>query len=268
MLAFSPDGKTLASSDGTTIILWNVLTRQALGEITTGQQAKEGSSVPSPIISIAFSPDGNTLASSGCGKIGQRLTTVKETYDTCLEGEIRLWNISTRHMIEQPHGGHKDEITSVAFSPDGKTLASASGLADGTIRLWDVATRQPLGGAFTGYVAVMNKLVFSPDGETLISASLGDNLPNQNIFLWNVATRQLIGQPLLRQEDSVKDIAVSPDGRWLASGGFDKALVLWEMKLEYWIAGACRVANRNLTPEEWEQYFSGQPYNKTCPNLP
>jgi WD40 repeat protein/energy-coupling factor transporter ATP-binding protein EcfA2 len=268
ILVFSSDGKIMVSSDGKNIIVWNMETRQMVGEIAPGHQYGRGNSVSLPVNSIALSPDNNTLASSGCGKRGQRIATLADTYDACLEGEIRLWNVSTRQMIGQPLSGHKDEITSVAFSPDGATLASASGQADGTIRLWDVATRQPLGGAFTGSIAVMNKMVFSPDGETLVSASLGENLPNQNIFLWNVATRQLIGQPLMRQEDSVKDIALSPNGRWLASGGFDKTLVLWDMTLESWTTDACRVANRNLTPEEWEQYFPGQPYHKTCPNLP
>ncbi|HEX8921513.1 MAG TPA: TIR domain-containing protein [Pyrinomonadaceae bacterium] len=267
-LVFSSDGKILVSSDGQNIILWNVETRQMLGQIAPGHQYNSESSVSLPVNSIALSPDSNMLASGGCGKRGQRITTVDNTYDTCIEGEIRLWDISTRQMIGRPLSGHKDEIMSVAFSPDGKTLASASGQADGTIRLWDVATRQPLGGAFTGYIAVMNKMIFSPDGETLVTASLGEELPHQNIFMWNVATRQLIGQPLIRQEDSVRDIAFSPDGRWLASGGFDKTLILWDMQLGSWSEDACRVANRNFTPEEWEQYFPGQPYRKTCPNLP
>ena len=268
MLIFSSDGETLISSDGQNIILWNVETHRMLGEIAPGHQYDRKSPISLPVNSIALSPDSKTLASGGCGKRGQRLTAVDKTYDTCLEGEIRLWNVSTRQMIRQPLSGHKDEITSVAFSPDGKTLASASGQADGTIKLWDVATRQPLGGAFTGYIAVMNKMVFSPDGETLVSASLGEDLPHQNIFLWNVGTRQLIGQPLIRLEDSVQDIAFSPDGRWLASGGINKTLILWDMTLESWLEDACRVANRNFTPEEWEQYFPGQPYHKTCPNLP
>ncbi|HUQ32201.1 MAG TPA: TIR domain-containing protein [Pyrinomonadaceae bacterium] len=268
MLIFSSDGKTLVSSEGQNIILWNIETRQRLGEIAPGHLYDSENSFSLPVNSIALSPDGKTLASGGCGKRGQRLTTVADTYDTCIEGEIRLWDVSTRRMIGQPLSGHKDKITSVAFSPDGKTLASASGQADGTIQLWDVGTRQPLGGAFTGSIAVMNKMVFSPDGETLVSASLGNALPSQNIFLWNVATRQLIGQPLLRLEDSVMDIALSPDGRWLASGGSDKALILWDMKLETWTEDACRTANRNLTPEEWEQYFPGKAYHKTCPNLP
>jgi WD40 repeat protein/energy-coupling factor transporter ATP-binding protein EcfA2 len=268
MLVFSSDGKTLVSSDGQNIILWNVETRQRLGEIAPGHQYNSERSGSLAVNSIALSPDSKTLASGGCGKRGQRITTVNNTSDACIEGEIRLWDVSTRRIIGQPLSDHKDEITSVVFSPDGKTLASASGQADGTIKLWDVATRQPLGGAFTGYIAVMNKMVFSPDGETLVSASLGEDLPHQNIYLWNVATRQLIGQPLIRLEDSVKDIAFSPDGRRLASGGFNKTLILWDMTLESWLEDACRVANRNFTPEEWEQYFPGQAYHKTCPNLP
>jgi WD40 repeat protein/energy-coupling factor transporter ATP-binding protein EcfA2 len=268
ILIFGSDGKILVSSDGRNIILWNVETRQMIGEIAPGHQYNSGSSASLPVNSVALSPDSKTLASGGCGKRGKRLTTVDDSYDTCIEGEIRFWNVATRQLIGQPLSGHKDEIMSVAFSPDGQTLASASGQADGTIRLWDVAGRAPVGGAFTGYTAVMNKMVFSPDGETLASASLGEDLPNQNIFLWNVATGQLIGQPLIRLEDSVQDIAFSPDGRWLASGGFNRTLILWNMPLESWMTDACRVANRNLTPEEWGQYFPAQPYRKTCPNLP
>ena len=74
MLGFSPDGKILASSDGNTIILWNVETRQMLGEISPGHQYKEGGAVFRPINSIAFSPDGKALASSGCARIEQRIT--------------------------------------------------------------------------------------------------------------------------------------------------------------------------------------------------
>jgi WD40 repeat protein/energy-coupling factor transporter ATP-binding protein EcfA2 len=265
MLVFSSDGQILASSDGNNIILWNAGTRQMLGEIAPGHQY--GGSVFRPVSSLAFSPDGKTLASSGCGKLEQRVSPEGEPVDLCTGGEIRLWNVATRELRGQPLTGHRDEIRSVAFSPDGKTLASSSGQYDGTIKLWDVASGQQLSGAFTGYVTVMNKVVFSPDGQTLVSASASAS-STQSIFLWDIATRQLIGQPLAGHNELIKDIAFSPDGRRLASGGWGKTLILWDMKLESWIADACRVANRNLTHEEWGQYFQAQPYHKTCPNLP
>jgi WD40 repeat protein len=268
MLAFSSDGQVLASSDGNNIILWNVETRRMLGEIAPGHQYKEGSTVFRPVSSFVFSPDGKSLASSGCARIERTSSPDGEPIDLCSRGEIRLWDVATRELLGQPLTGHRDEIRSVAFSPDGRTLASASGQFDGTIRLWDVASRAPLGGPFMGSVSVMNKIVFSPDGETLVSASAGAGLSTQNIFLWDVATRELIGQPLTGHNDFIQDIAFSPDGRWLASGGLGKTLILWDMKLESWMTAACRVANRNLTRQEWRRYFADQSYRKTCPNLP
>jgi WD40 repeat protein len=75
--------------------------------------------------------------------------------------------------------GHTDMVASVAFSPDGKTLASAS--ADNTIRLWDVASHQALGAPLTGHTNWVRSVAFSPDGKTLASAS-ADN----TIRLWDI----------------------------------------------------------------------------------
>ncbi|MBI3248818.1 MAG: WD40 repeat domain-containing protein [Deltaproteobacteria bacterium] len=116
--------------------------------------------------------------------------------------------------------GHTNTVTSVAFSPDGTTLASGSD--DHSIRLWDVARGQPRA-VLQGHIGRVMSVAFSPDGTTLASGS-----DDHSIRLWDVAR----GQPravLQGHTDWVQSVAFSPDGTTLASGSDDHTVWLWDV---------------------------------------
>jgi WD40 repeat protein len=122
--------------------------------------------------------------------------------------------------------GHTDRVTTVAFSPDGRTLATGSD--DHTLRLWNMtnpARPTSLGAPLTGHTDHVRSVVFSPDGRTLASGGA-----DRMVRLWNVADPAHptpLGPPLTGHTDEVTTVVFSPDGRTLATGGHDQTVRLW-----------------------------------------
>jgi hypothetical protein len=177
---FSPDGQTLASGSwDKSIRLWDVETGSLLREL----EGPTGS-----IYSVTFSPDGQTLASGGYDSTirlwdvssGEQLRVFEEQNGFAFvpdwkvlatngsdDGTIRLWDVRTGSILGKLEG-HTIDVDSVAFSPDGQTLASGGN--DSTIRLWDVAGGNQLVD-LRGHSSYVTSLAFSSDGQLLASGS-------------------------------------------------------------------------------------------------
>jgi WD40 repeat protein len=118
--------------------------------------------------------------------------------------------------------GHHSVVDKVAFSPDGRILATVSD--DKTVVLWDVARRTPLDRPMVGHHDKVASVAFSHDGQTLATGST-----DKTVVLWDVARRTPLGRPLVGHTDTVWSVAFSPDDRTLASSDRDGKVLFWDV---------------------------------------
>jgi WD40 repeat protein len=189
-LAFSPDGKQIATADyvGKFLRVWDTDT----GVEVLRLRGHEGN-----IPTMAFSPDGS------------RLTTGSS------DGTVKLWDAGTGKELCTLRG-FEGGVHGVAFAPDGTTLATVS--RDGALRLWNLADRQEIRTIRGPSLAV----AFTPDGRRLASDG-----PNNQVLVWDAATgHELLS--LEGHSGHVHSVAFSPDGRLLASAGEDRVVRVWD----------------------------------------
>jgi WD40 repeat protein/serine/threonine protein kinase len=212
VVAFSPNGETLALGCGGGRLWLHHLSRSADGRLsmTDVPQSAETHSwlghraytVPREAWAVAFSPDGKRLASAG---------------DDCA---IRFWNPvdgSEQAVLR----GHQSLVSCIAFSPDGTLLASGSFDPQGNLKLWNTATGEEVA-TLPGHSKPIYALAFAPNGKILATAGR-DRITR----LWNVEARS--DQPILSGHE-IESLAFSPDGRTLALASQTKDLFLWDME--------------------------------------
>jgi WD40 repeat protein/tRNA A-37 threonylcarbamoyl transferase component Bud32 len=272
-LAFSPDGRTLAARTiGGSLTLWDVGSRSRLrGPLSAGGAFILGGGV-------SFSPDGATLATAS--ELGVRLWDVASGASLRLigswaaadlaysadgamiafarpeRGGAEVWDVTTRTPIVAVDGTLPPIYDlSVALSPDGRMLAV--GGFGRVVRLWDVRTGKLVHELHQGGNGAFD-LEFSPDGRTLAVSGF-----EPVASLWDVGTGIQIG-PQLTAGDRRTMIDLSPDGRHLLETHGNGQGAVWDVDPESWQRRACDLANRTLTPEEWEEFLPGRPYEPAC----
>ena len=213
-VAFSPDGAELVTvgEDGL-LVVWKT---------ETGAEARRFSRPGTEFTAVRFSPDGRTIAVAGRTPTGSK----EDRDEVLLLDATDLEMTGRRATKEKPQdaptvGTAPDYPTSIAFSPDGRTLAVT--LAAGKVGLWNLVDPGSEWTTLPGHEGIAIDVEFSPDGSVLATGG-GDRL----VKLWRVKDGADVGT-ITGNDAAVRRVAWSPDGRLLATASQDTAVRLWEV---------------------------------------
>ncbi|HXF84169.1 MAG TPA: TIR domain-containing protein [Anaerolineales bacterium] len=236
-VAFTRDSKLVATSGADGLIwFWDVQTGKAQFHLDNGKDQR--------IHSLAISPT-NGLAAVG------------------LHDKINIWDVETRAFVVALN--HAGDIVTLAFSSDGKWLATGS--TDGTVILWKIEGKNitPHGNTLrlSGYPRI---LTFSPDQRWLAGGG-----STSHAYLWDIATTQEMAR--IPHGNPVTGIAFSPNGAQLLTAS-RKVVRIWDLSLiplvptDKLITFACSHLITNFSLDTWATFFGDEPYRPLCPDLP
>jgi WD40 repeat protein len=245
-VALAPDGRrALSGSLDKTVRLWDVQTGQELLRLDTFRSGVAG---------VAFAPDGKRFAVA-CGFARVSHIAMREPFPGGImqwrrpqppDRSVTVWDTDTGRLVLTLRG-HEDEVTSVAFTPDGKRLVS--GGFDRTAILWDLETSQPVR-RFRGHTGEVLGVAVSADGRRLFTCGgtlspAGDDgvntkkgegqepdaprAPDTQPRLWDLETGEEL-RAFHGHGHTVLGVAFSPNGRRALSGGMDRSVRLWDVE--------------------------------------
>jgi WD40 repeat protein/serine/threonine protein kinase len=229
-LAISPDAQYAAiAGDRSIVHVYSLSDNSLVVELPLDVNA---------IYTLAFAPDSTTLVAGDEA------------------GRLSRWATSDWSPLGESVQLASTGISALAFSRDGSQIAIGTrDLLDATVQVFSAADLTPITGALAGHenwIVSLNYL----DDNTLASAS-----HDSTVRLWRIPSGEAL--TLRGHLAEATGVARTPDGQ-LISVGDDGRVVVWQLALQDWRARACAVANRTLTPDEWQRYLGDVAYTPSC----
>ena len=174
---------------------------------------------------------------------------------------LSIWDVAAGALVQVLQGSEQG-FWDLAVQPGGPWVVAAGG--DGAVWVWNVDALAFEPAQLQRHRNEVNAVNFSVDGSLLGSAGA-----DAAVYLWNAANPSAEPDSLLGHRSSVNSLVFAPDAAWVLTASSDGTVRRWSLSNEALIAAACRTAGRNLTLEEWTQYFptNVSQYRRTCPEL-